>query len=268
MSIDRERHDLHKYDKQIDATRIRLKDLDQLKVREDVFDDITLLALYKMVNRGWLSAIGGSISTGKEANVFLADRKEERVAIKIYLTRTANFQKMQDYIAGDRRFMNIGKNRRDIVFAWTRKEFSNLKRAADAGLAVPKPLVFDRNILVMEFLGENEIAYPQLRIAHIPDPKKVYAELLEAIRTLWQDAKLVHGDLSEYNILYGGGKAFLIDMGQAVPPDHPHAFTFLRRDVEQLNRFFSPLCETKELIEAMRYITGIAHLPEKAGTEQ
>ena len=267
MSIDRERHDLHKYDKLVDATRIRIKDLDQLKVKEDVFDDITLLALYKMVNRGWISAIGGSISTGKEANVFLADRKEEQVAIKIYMTRTANFQKMQDYIAGDRRFLKIGKSRRDIVFAWTRKEFSNLKRAADVGIAVPKPLVFDRNILVMEFLGENEQAYPQLRVADLPDPARTYTELMEALRTLWQEAKLVHGDLSEYNILFGRGKAYLIDMGQAVPPDHPHSIIFLRRDVEQLNRFFSPLCETTGLIEAMRNITGIEHLPENAGTE-
>lgn len=267
MSIERDQHDLHAYDKRVDATRVRLKDLDQLKVREDVFDDITLLALYKMVNRGWITAIGGSISTGKEANVFLADRKEERVALKIYMTRTANFQKMQDYIAGDRRFMNIGKNRKDIVFAWTRKEFSNLKRAADVGLPVPKPLVFDRNILVMEFLGENEQAYPQLRVAELPDPAGTYTQIMEALRTLWQEAKLVHGDLSEYNILYGSGKAYLIDMGQAVPPEHPHSIIFLRRDVEQLNRFFSPLCETIDLIEAMRYITGIEHLPDKAGTE-
>jgi len=267
MSIERDRHDLHKYDRRVDATRMRIKDLDQLKVREDVFDDITLLALYKMVNKGWISAIGGSISTGKEANVFLADRKEERVAIKIYMTRTANFQKMQTYIAGDRRFLNIGKTRRDIVFAWTRKEFSNLKRALEAGLAVPKPLVFDRNILVMEFLGEDEIPYPQLRVSKLPDPAEVYASLIESLRVLWQTAKLVHGDLSEYNILYGGGKAWLIDMGQAVTPDHPHSIIFLRRDLEQLNRFFSPLCDTIVLIDAMRQITGISHLPENAGTE-
>ncbi|HWQ66027.1 MAG TPA: serine protein kinase RIO [Methanospirillum sp.] len=264
MSIE---HQEGHFDKKVDAHRIRIKNLEEMKVSEDVFDDITLYALYKLVNKGWITAIGGSISTGKEANVFLADRKEERVAIKIYLTRTANFKKMQDYIAGDRRFLNIGKNRRDIIFAWTRKEFSNLKRAAEAGIAVPKPLVFDRNILVMEFLGYGDAAYPQLRIADIPHPEETYQELIEALRKLWQDAKLVHGDLSEYNILWGEGKTFLIDMGQAVPPDHPHSIIFLRRDVEQLNRFFSSRCETMATIDAMRHITGIAHLPEKAGTE-
>lgn len=267
MKSGRNDHDQDRFDQQVDAARMRLKDLDQLKVREDVFDDHTLLALYKMVNRGWFTAFGGSISTGKEANVFLADRNEDRVAIKIYLTRTANFQKMQDYIAGDRRFMNIGKSRRDIVFAWTRKEFSNLKRASDAGLSVPKPLVFERNILVMQFLGEGEIPYPQLRVASIIDPAATYEQLILDLRTLWQEARLVHGDLSEYNILYGAGKAHLIDMGQAVTPDHPHSIIFLRRDLEQLNRFFTPLCETKNISDLMRYISGIAYLPDTAGTE-
>ena len=119
----------------------------------------------------------------------------------------------------------------------------------------------------MEFLGENEIPYPQLRVATLPNPAEIYNNLLEAIQTLWQTAKLVHGDLSEYNILFGGGKPWLIDMGQAVTPDHPHSIIFLRRDLEQLNRFFDPLCETMGLIEAMRKVTGIAHLPENAGTE-
>ena len=73
-----------------------------------------------------------------------------------------------------------------------------------------------------------------------------------ALRILWQTAKLVHGDLSEYNILYGGGMAWLIDMGQALTPDHPHSIIFLRRDLEQLNRFFSSLCDTMVLIDAMR----------------
>jgi serine/threonine-protein kinase RIO1 len=56
-------------------------------------------------------------------------------------------------------------------------------------------------------------------------------------------------------------------MGQAVTPDHPHSIIFLRRDIEQLNRFFSPLCETRPVIGLMRHITGIEHLPENAGTE-
>jgi len=59
-----------RFDRKIAELGIRVRDMDQLKVREDVFDEITLLSLYRLVHRGWITAIGGSISTGKEANIF------------------------------------------------------------------------------------------------------------------------------------------------------------------------------------------------------
>ena len=200
--------------------------------------------------------MGGPISTGKEANVYIADREGTPVAVKIYLTRTANFKKMQDYIAADRRFINIGKSRRDVIFAWTRKEYSNLKRAEEAGIPVPHPLVFDRNVLVMEYLGDERGAFPQLRLANPESMQLAYDEILIDIRRLWKEAKLVHGDLSEYNILYGNGHPYLIDMGQAVTLDHPHAPGFLKRDIEQVNRFFSGHCDTRDVMEILEELCG------------
>ncbi len=251
----RDRH-TDEFDKRVDELKTKIKGLDQLKVRDDVFDEYTLLGLYKLLSKGWITAMGGPISTGKEANVYLADRNENLVAVKIYLTRTANFKKMQDYIAADRRFINIGKSRRDVIFAWTRKEFSNLKRAEDAGIPVPHPLIFDRNVLVMEYLGDEKGAFPQLRLAEFEDPQQTYDEILDYIRTLWKKAKLVHGDLSEYNILYVRGHPYLIDMGQAVTLDHPHAPGFLKRDLEQLNRFFHERCSTHEVSEILEELCG------------
>jgi len=244
------------FDKKVDELRTKIKGLDQLKVRDDVFDEYTLLGLYKLLSKGWITAMGGPISTGKEANVYLADRDGTPVAVKIYLTRTANFKKMQDYITADRRFINIGKSRRDVIFAWTRKESSNLKRAEESGILVPHPLVFDRNVLVMDFLGDEHGAFPQLRLAEYEDAQAVYDEILEDIRILWRKAKLVHGDLSEYNILYGKGHPYLIDMGQAVTLDHPHAPGFLKRDLEQLNRFFSEQCSTIEVSDTLDELCG------------
>jgi len=251
----RDRH-TDEFDKRVDELRTKIKGLDQLKVRDDVFDEYTLLGLYKLLSKKWITAMAGPISTGKEANVYLADRDGTPVAVKIYLTRTANFKKMQDYIAADRRFINIGKTRRDVIFAWTRKEFSNLKRTEDAGIPVPHPLVFDRNVLVMEFLGNGNVAFPQLRIAEIDDYQKTYDEILDHIRTLWKKAKLVHGDLSEYNILFGNGHPYLIDMGQAVTLDHLNAPGFLKRDLEQLNRFFSGRCSVREVSETLEELCG------------
>ena len=247
---------LDKFDKRLEEMGVRIKDADQFKVSEDVFDDVTLLALYKLVHKKWLSVIGGSISTGKEANVFYGEREGVSVAIKIYRIRTANFTTMSSYITGDRRFSRVKKSRKELVFAWTRKEFSNLVRAQDAGIPVPEPLVWDRNILIMSYLGENEIPYPQLKNADFEDAAGIYATLMKYIDLLYNKAELVHGDLSEFNILYGE-KPYLIDMGQSVTRDHPRAYQFLMRDIRNINRFFKNRCDVRNDVEIFNLVTGL-----------
>jgi len=246
-----------RFDRALEEMGVRIKDANQFKVREDVFDEVTYLALYKLVHKKWISVIGGSISTGKEANVFYAERDGAPIAIKIYRIRTANFNTMGDYIRGDRRFANVKKNRKDLIFAWTKKEYSNLARAKEAGVPVPDPLVWDRNILVMSFIGEDERPYPQLRNAEIEDPAAVYQELTGYIETLYTKAELIHADLSEFNILYGD-KPYLIDMGQSVTRDHPRAFAFLMRDIKNINRFFKNRCTVQGDEELFNAITGLS----------
>jgi len=246
---------LEKFDKCLEEMGIRIRDADTLKVREDVFDDITLLALYKLVHKKWLSVIGGSISTGKEANVFYGERSGAAIAIKIYRIRTANFTTMSSYIVGDRRFSHVRKSKKELIFAWTKKEFSNLARAREAGIAVPDPLVFDRNILVMSFIGEGEIPYPQLRAAELTEPAETYSRITGIIETLYNKAGLVHADLSEFNILYGD-QPYLIDMGQSVTRDHPRALPFLIRDIRNINRFFKNLCDVQPDDEIFKRVTG------------
>jgi RIO kinase 1 len=247
----------NRFDREIERLGVRIKDVDQLKVRQDVFDEVTLLALYKLVHKGWITAMGGSISTGKEANVFFGERGDQDLAIKIYRIRTANFNAMSEYLVGDRRFSHIRRTRKDVVFTWTKKEYSNLSRAHAVGLPVPHPLIFDRNILIMEFLGEEERPYPQLRNVDLPDPVGAYQEIVLFMKTLYRDAALVHADLSEFNILYSG-RAFVIDMGQSVTLDHPKARSFLARDIANVNRFFGGLCPVREDREIFSEITGLS----------
>jgi len=247
---------LDKFDRKLEEMGVRIKDADNFKVSEDVFDDVTLLALYKLVHKKWLSVIGGSISTGKEANVFYGERNGVGVAIKIYRIRTANFTTMSSYITGDRRFSRVKKSRKELVFAWTRKEYSNLARAFEAGIAVPEPLVWDRNILIMSYLGENEIPYPQLKNADMKDPADTYATILKYIDILYNKAELVHGDLSEFNILYGD-QPYLIDMGQSVTRDHPRAYQFLMRDIRNINRFFKNRCDVHNDVGIFNDVTGL-----------
>ncbi|CVK34720.1 serine protein kinase RIO [Methanoculleus bourgensis] len=249
------RDEYERFDREIEAMGVRVKDADQVKVRDDVFDEVTLVALYRLVHRKLISVIGGPISTGKEANIYYGEHDGRGIAIKIYRIQTANFKAMTEYLAGDRRFASVRGSRKGIIFAWTKKEYSNLARAHDAGIPVPKPLAFDRNILLMEFLGEGEAPYPQLRLAEVEDYGAVYQEVLDYVQRLYRDARLVHADLSEYNILYHE-KPYLIDMGQAVTLDHPQALTFLIRDIKNLNRYFSRYCDVLDEQEIVRTITG------------
>ncbi|HOI13248.1 MAG TPA: serine protein kinase RIO [Methanoculleus sp.] len=244
-----------RFDREIEAMGVRIKDADSVKVRDDVFDDVTLMALYGLVHKKLISVIGGPISTGKEANVFYGERDGQGIAIKIYRIRTANFKAMTEYLAGDRRFSNVRGTRKGLIFAWTKKEFSNLARASDAGIPVPKPLAFDRNILLMEFLGRDEAPYPQLRNAEVEDYAAVYHEILGYVERLYREARLVHADLSEYNILYHE-KPYLIDMGQAVTLDHPRASAFLIRDIKNLNRYFSRHCDVQDEQEIIKTLVG------------
>jgi RIO kinase 1 len=247
---------IDQFDKKLEEMGIRIKDANQFKVSEDVFDDVTLHALYKLVHKKYLSVIGGSISTGKEANVFYGERDGTSIAIKIYRIRTANFTTMSSYIIGDRRFTRVKKSRKELVFAWTRKEFSNLARAREAGIPVPEPLVWNRNILIMSYLGEGEIPYPQLKNAHFDEPAEIYAIIMKYIDLLYNKAELVHGDLSEFNILYGD-QLYLIDMGQSVTRDHPRAYQFLMRDIRNINRFFKNRCDVRNDVEIFNDVTGL-----------
>jgi RIO kinase 1 len=226
-------------DTRVDLLRQRIKDSDDLKVRSNVFDTRTLMNLYALSSKGVIDALGGAISTGKEANIFYAACGEKDLAIKIYMISTSNFKAMQDYIVGDPRFGSVKGTKRGIISAWTRKEFRNLKRAEEVGVRVPHPVAMRENILVMELVGERESPAPMLRDVDL-DPteaRRVFEKLSEYISLLYHKATLVHADLSEFNVLYNG-EPVVIDMGQSVTLDHPMARRFLERDVFNVVRYF------------------------------
>ncbi len=236
---------LRRMDERIDEFRMRLKDSSQRAVFADVFDDATLMALYDLSKKGYIDAMGGAVSTGKEANIFHAITKKDdirEIAVKIYMISTANFNAMKEYILGDPRFAGIKHSRKDIIFAWAKKEFRNLKLAEDAGVRVPKPYITRRNILLMEFIGKDGIPMPQLKDVELTREEiaHVYKKIIRYMNLLHTRAKLIHADLSEYNILVDVNKMepVIIDMGQSVTTDHFHAETYLRRDVNNIGRFF------------------------------
>jgi RIO kinase 1 len=225
-------------DREFAQFRKRLKDADQFKVEQSVFDDATFAALYKLVQDGHVDAFGGPISTGKEANVYEALGEDGRdVAVKIYRINASDFRHMRDYLDGDPRFEGIGSDKGKVVLAWTRKEFANLSRARAAGVRVPEPIAVERNVLVMELVGHADDRARRLAEVDVENPETAYEVVREYMRRL-HAAGLVHGDLSEYNLIVYEGELVVIDLGQAVTVHHRNASEFLRRDCRNVATFF------------------------------
>lgn len=223
----------------------RWKGFQDRKIWEGVFDGSTLMVLYKMVNDGYIEAIGGLINSGKESNIYIAkNKKGKTLIVKIYLIETSNFKNMVKYISGDPRFYGMGTNKRKIIYAWCRKEYSNFMRAEKAGVAVPTPVTYKKNVLVMEFIGKESQPYKKLIDTELENPKKFFYVLLKELKKLYKKAGLVHADLSPFNIIVINEKEqkpILIDMGQCVLLDHPQASYFLERDVKNLVKYFNKL---------------------------
>ncbi len=221
--------DLEKYLDILEKEEVPEKE--KKKIREEVFDQETIETLMKLQSKGVFEGLSHIIAKGKEANVFYAP---PGFAVKIYRIETSSFRNMTKYIEGDPRFGRIRRRKRDIVFAWCRKEFKNLETAVSHGVSAPLPVDHMKNVLVMEFLGEGDEPYPMLKETVPPDPDGFFWQVIDNVRKL-REANLVHADLSEYNILVGDGP-YLIDFGQAVPFEHPMAWEFFNRDLENLVR--------------------------------
>ncbi|QCD99184.1 RIO kinase 1 [Vigna unguiculata] len=209
---------------------------------ERAIDHKTRMILYKMLNKGAFRDISGCISTGKEANVYHATQSQgQPLAVKIYKTSVLEFKDRARFMQGDFRFKNgYCKHTKTMVEIWAKKERGNLMRLKAAGIRCPTPYLLRLNVLVMEFIGKYGCAAPRLKDAALSLDKlrEGYVEIIIAMRTLYQKCKLVHGDLSEYNILYYEGHLYIIDVSQAVEHEHPHALDFLREDCVHVSDFF------------------------------
>ena len=217
------------------------------KTEGEVFDQPTLMILHRLLTHGVLKSLDFPVSTGKEANVFRGTTPGGGlVAVKIYRINTATFKHVLQYIQGDERFQGVSGDKRALVNAWCQKEFRNLARYRDAGVAVPEPLKALSNVLVTEYLGTKEGPWPRLQeLRDFAEPERLYRQVVDDYLKGFNAADLVHADLSEYNILVEGTdqpatewKARMIDVGQAVLKTHPMAKQFLDRDVSNLVRYF------------------------------
>ena len=234
----------------------RRKDRKNKKTGNEIFDKITLETLYKLANQGYIDVLNGAISTGKEANVLTGITDDEKfVAVKIYRIATSDFKKMDYYLKGDPRFNVKTKNKRKIIYSWVTKEFKNLTRLHTAGVTVPEPITSSNNVLLIEFIGDED-GNPAQPVKNQPpqDPDDFWNKLLVQLKLFVNEAKLVHGDLSNYNILNLNEEPVIIDVSQSVVLDNPISKELLERDINTLVREYTKLGVETSFDEVWEYV--------------
>lgn len=227
----------------------RLKKYDRKEIQatsEMGIDEKTRLILYKLINTvGMLEEINGIISTGKESIVLHADSDSsfedmlpKHCAIKVFKTTLNEFKTRDKYIESDYRFKDrfSKQNPRKIVHMWAEKEMHNMMRLQKIAVNCPQMICLKKHVLVMSFIGKDNKPAPKLKDVILSDKEwmSVYNEIVGIMCKMYNEGHMIHADLSEYNILWHDKKCWIIDVAQAVEPDHPNGLEFLLRDCRNI----------------------------------
>jgi RIO kinase 1 len=245
---------LSKYERK---SRFLNKMSEDYDVFDNVFDMPTLMTINELRSDGVIQYIKSSLAAGKESKVYLAVAPDGSLrTVKVYLTVSAEFKKRMQYIAGDPRFSDLKRGSRSLIMTWARKEFKNMQTAHAIGVRVPLPIAVKKNVLVMEFVGDSE-GNPMPALINTEEiTLNDYEQVIEQMTMLYQKAKLVHADLSEYNIFKTEFGIMLFDFGSAIDIQHPNSKQFLLRDVININRFFEKrgieVLNTAKVVEKIR----------------
>ena len=207
--------------------------------------------LQSLIDEGLIDSVQRQLMSGKEAMVFVVHCGSETRCAKVYKEAThRSFRQAVDYtenrkVKNTRQARAMAKGtrfgRESQEAAWQSAEVDALYRLAAAGVRVPKPLNFHDGVLLMELVTDGEgSAAPRLNdVQFTPEQaREHHARLIkEVVRMLC--AGVVHGDLSEFNILLAADGPVIIDLPQAIDAaGNNHAQRMLLRDVENLRNFF------------------------------
>ncbi|MFT4260940.1 MAG: serine protein kinase RIO [Candidatus Woesearchaeota archaeon] len=219
------------------------KGREEWKTYKNVFDSFTERNLFTLSNKGYFTRLITPLALGKEANIFIAEKGDDHVIVKIYRLENCNFNQMFNYISNDPRFIGLENQKRKVIFSWVQREYRNLITGREK-IKVPTPHAFKDNILIMEMIGDPA---NQLKNDVPDDIEEFFEKTVSCIKKLL-DAGLVHGDLSEFNILNDDGEPVFIDMSQSTTIKAYNAKELLERDVKNIIRFFSKHMKVRDIL--------------------
>jgi RIO kinase 1 len=211
-------------------------------------------ALETFYDRGLVSSVVKTIKIGKEASAVLCRTgpalDEPLVVAKVHRGRAFRFKNDAVYLEGRSRALSGRINRaiggdtrfgRDVAGSlWQAHEFEALSVLYQAGVSVPRPIDYSTPTILMQYLGDEDEAAPQLnRLRLSPeDAQRTFDHLMRDIETMLA-CDLVHGDLSPHNILYWQDQPVIIDLPQAVDPRfNSRARDLFLRDIDNVCRYF------------------------------
>lgn len=207
-------------------------------------------ALQPLIDDGVVDAVLGQLKSGKEASVFLVACGEQVRCAKVYKdVQQRGFRRQAEYQEGrrsrsSRDFRAMGKGsrhgRQEQESAWKNAEVEALYRLAGAGVRVPQPLGIYEGVLIMELVADAEgRPAPRLNdVAPTPEQAREWHAFLIGQAQRMLCLGLIHGDLSEYNVLLGADGPVIIDLPQAVnAAGNNNAFRMLERDVNNVRTY-------------------------------
>lgn len=204
-----------------------------------------------LVYNGLVDEVMYQLMSGKEAEVYVVQSKGELCCAKVYKNaENRSFSRQAQYQEGrkgrnSRQARAMEKNskygRKEQEGAWQNAEVDALRQLADAGVRVPRIINYFGGVLLMELVVDaNGDAAPRLNdIKLSAQQAREYHRTMISQIVLMLCAGLVHGDLSEYNVLVGGDGLVIIDLPQAVDAaGNNNAGRMLQRDVDNMAAYF------------------------------
>ena len=204
-----------------------------------------------LIEDGLVDEVLRPLMSGKEAAVYVVRCGRQLRCAKVYKeANKRSFRQASEYQEGRKvrnsrqaRAMAKGSKygRKEAEDAWQNAEVAALFRLASAGVRVPKPYDFLDGVLLMELVADEDgQAAPRLNDVHLePEQAREYHAFVIRQIVLMLCAGLVHGDLSEFNVLLGPEGPVIIDLPQAVDAAaNNHAFSMLERDVANMAHYF------------------------------
>ncbi len=211
------------------------------------------LALNALVKRGVLKSLSTKpIGVGKESDVFEGlTYSDEVVAVKFHRLGRTSFRQTKKYrtYIGDRRHISWLYQARLAA----EREYEGLNILYPKGVAVPRPISWNRHVVVTSLI-EGIVLY---EVPSLSDPEEVLEKILKNVKKAY-DIGIVHGDLSEYNIIITPEEnCYIFDWPQWVDRNHPSALFLLKRDVENIVKFFKRKYRVKVNISSYLSILNI-----------